>query len=222
MTAVTKDGKLVNLFAAAQPKEDFMSVVGYGSIMGLLKNYEVINPFVSATNDSLNRLKPGFEAPVCIVTSLGHNPAVPSRNRTILAGLIRDLDNPMATRFELRACNPYTNTYLVLAAIYSAMLDGITATVAKSTKECVTELSKTASISKKTARTVPRTMCSRITRTKSATTSLARRRQRFGKICRALKIILKSSKSSRRAAPCARRSSMRSAMAHCSVGRRNS
>ena len=68
-----------------------MSAIGYGAIMGLLKNYEVINPFVSATNDSLNRLKPGFEAPVCIVTSLGHNPAIPSRNRTILAGLVRDV-----------------------------------------------------------------------------------------------------------------------------------
>jgi glutamine synthetase len=89
-------------------------------------------------------LKPGFEAPVCIVTSLGHTPAIPSRNRTILAGLIRDLENPMATRFELRACNPYTNTYLVLAAIYSAMLDGITASIDKTTKECVAEISKNA------------------------------------------------------------------------------
>ena len=144
MAAVLKDGKLASLFAAAKPEEDFMSVVGYGAIMGLLKNYEVINPFVSATNDSLNRLKPGFEAPVCIVTSLGHTPAIPSRNRTILAGLIRDLKNPMATRFELRACNPYTNTYLVLAAIYSAVLDGVKATIGKTTKECLAELSKNA------------------------------------------------------------------------------
>ena len=103
--------------------------------MGLLKNYEVINPFVSATNDSLNRLKPGFEAPVCIVTSLGHTPAVPSRNRTILAGLVRDINNPAATRFELRACNPYTNTYLVLAAIYSAVLDGVKYASTKTTAE---------------------------------------------------------------------------------------
>ena len=112
--------------------------------MGLLKNYEVINPFVSATNDSLNRLKPGFEAPVCIVTSLGHTPKIPSRNRTILAGLIRDLKNPMATRFELRACNPYTNTYLVLAACYSAILDGIKATIDRSSVDLLTELSKKA------------------------------------------------------------------------------
>ncbi|MBR7025912.1 MAG: glutamine synthetase [Selenomonadaceae bacterium] len=144
LAAVTSDGKVHNLFAAKNPYEDFMSVVGYGSIMGLLKNYEVINPFVSATNDSLNRLKPGFEAPVCIVTSLGHTPKIPSRNRTILAGLIRDLKNPMATRFELRACNPYTNTYLVLAAAYSAILDGIRHTIDRSAVDLLTELSKKA------------------------------------------------------------------------------
>ncbi len=144
MAAVTKDGKFHNLFAPAEAKKDFMSAVGYGALMGMLKNYEVINPFVSATNDSLNRLKPGFEAPVCIVTSLGHTPEVPSRNRTILAGLIRDLENPMATRFELRACNPYTNTYLVLAAIYSACLDGIQMAVKHTTAELLKELSKSA------------------------------------------------------------------------------
>jgi len=144
MAAVTKDGQKVNLFSPDNPREEFMSAVGYGAIMGLLKNYEVINPFVSATNDSLNRLKPGFEAPVCIVTSLGHSPKIPSRNRTILAGLIRDLDNPFATRFELRACNPYTNTYLTLAAVYSAVLDGIKATLGRSTEELLRELSKDA------------------------------------------------------------------------------
>ncbi|HEY5576151.1 MAG TPA: glutamine synthetase, partial [Clostridiaceae bacterium] len=89
-----KNGKRVNLFAPV--KNHYMSVFGYASIMGVLKNYEVINPFVSSTNDSLRRLKPGFEAPVCIVTSLGHTVDVPSRNRTILAGLIRDLNNPLA------------------------------------------------------------------------------------------------------------------------------
>ncbi|MCR5834392.1 MAG: glutamine synthetase [Selenomonadaceae bacterium] len=144
LAAITSDGKMHNLFAAKDPYADFMNAVGYGSIMGLLKNYEVINPFVSATNDSLNRLKPGFEAPVCIVTSLGHTPKIPSRNRTILAGLIRDLKNPMATRFELRACNPYTNTYLVLAAAYSAILDGIKSTIDYSAVDLLTELSKKA------------------------------------------------------------------------------
>lgn len=144
MLAVLKDGSKVNLFSPKEMTKDFLSAVGYGSIMGLLKNYEVINPFVSATNDSLNRLKPGFEAPVCIVTSLGHSPEVPSRNRTILAGLVRDVKNPKATRFELRACNPYTNTYVALAAIYSACLDGVKVAVNHTTEELLKELSKEA------------------------------------------------------------------------------
>ena len=144
LAAVTVDGKTHNLFAAKNPSEDYMSAIGYGALMGLLKNYEVINPFVSATNDSLNRLKPGFEAPVCIVTSLGHTPQIPSRNRTILVSLIRDLENPMATRFELRGCNPYTNIYLVLAASYSAILDGVKMAITHKTPELLAELSKSA------------------------------------------------------------------------------
>lgn len=123
MAMKLKSGKLINLFTAT--KEHFLSAIGYASVMGVLNNYEVINPFVSSTNDSLRRLKPGFEAPICIVTSLGHSVEVPSRNRTVLMGLVRDENNPLATRFELRAPNPYSNTYVVLSALYSAMLDGI-------------------------------------------------------------------------------------------------
>lgn len=148
IAAKLKSGKIVNLFAPDNMKTDFLSAVGYGAIMGLLKNYEVVNPFVSATNDSLNRLKPGFEAPVCIVTSLGHTPEIPSRNRTILAGLIRDVNNPLATRFEVRAPNPYTNTYIVIAAFYLTMLDGIKAAIesGKTTSELEAELSKEAGV----------------------------------------------------------------------------
>lgn len=146
--AKMQSGKLVNLFAPTDMKADFMSAVGYGSIMGLLKNYEAINPFISSTNDALNRLKPGFEAPVCIVTSLGHTPEIPSRNRTILAGLVRDINNPLATRFEVRAANPYTNTYVALSAIYMSMLDGVKAIVesGKNTTEILAELSKDAGV----------------------------------------------------------------------------
>ena len=138
------DGTVHNLFSPSNMREDFMSSIGYGAIMGLLKNYEVVNPFVSATNDAFNRLKPGFEAPVCIVTSLGHTPAQPSRNRTILAGLVRDIDNPRSTRFELRAPNPLSNTYIVLSALYLAALDGIkyAVTSGKTTKQLEAELSK--------------------------------------------------------------------------------
>lgn len=124
-----KNNKRVNLFAPLQMDAHFLNSAGYGAIMGLLKNYDLINPFVSASNDAFNRLKPGFEAPVCVVTSLGHSPESPSRNRTVLAGLVRDLSNPLATRFELRAPNPHTNTYLCVAAVYQGMLDGIKAVV---------------------------------------------------------------------------------------------
>ncbi|WP_163194868.1 glutamine synthetase [Clostridium thermarum] len=142
MAIKLKNGKIINLFTAT--KKHFLSVFGYASVMGVLKNYEVINPFVSATNDALRRLKPGFEAPVCIVTSLGHTIEEPSRNRTILMGLIRDMANPYATRFELRAPNPHTNTYLCLAALYLAMIDGIkyALTNDKTEDELLAELSK--------------------------------------------------------------------------------
>lgn len=129
IAARMKNGKFVNLFSPKDMHEDFLSAIGYGALMGLLKNYEVTNPFISCTIDSLNRLKPGFEAPVCIVTSLGMSPENPSRNRTILAGLIRDLDNAKATRIEMRSPNPYTNTYIALAAFYLSCLDGIKACV---------------------------------------------------------------------------------------------
>ena len=113
IAARLKNGKTINLLAPEDMKADFLSTIGYGFIMGILKNYEVTNPFISSTTDAFNRLKPGFEAPVCIVTSLGHTPEVPSRNRTILIGLVRDIDNPKATRFELRAPNPFTIRYAV-------------------------------------------------------------------------------------------------------------
>lgn len=146
IAAKMKHGKPVNLFAPGDMHEDFLSTIGYGALMGILKNYEAINPFISATNDSFNRLKPGFEAPVCIVTSLGLSPEVPSRNRTILAGLIRDINNPLATRIEMRSPNPYTNTYIAIAAFYLAALDGIKACVAsgKSLKELEKDISKKA------------------------------------------------------------------------------
>ncbi|MBU3214866.1 glutamine synthetase [Clostridium estertheticum] len=137
-----KSGKRINLFNS--DNNHFLSTLGYASVMGVLKNYEVINPFVSSTNDSLRRLKVGFEAPICIVTSLGHSVDVPSRNRSILLALIRDLDNPLATRFELRAPCPHTNTYLALSTLYMGMLDGIVYAIKnnKSEDDLLKELSK--------------------------------------------------------------------------------
>lgn len=137
-----KDGKRINLFTAT--KDDFLSKIGYGAIMGVLKNYEIMNPFISTTNGAFKRLKPGFEAPICIVTSLGLSPDNPSRNRTILIGLIRDLANPLATRFELRSPNPHSNIYLTLSVSYMAMLDGILYALQdnKTEEDLLLELSK--------------------------------------------------------------------------------
>ncbi|MEA4923102.1 MAG: glutamine synthetase [Eubacteriaceae bacterium] len=144
VAAKLKNGKTVNLFSPWDMSEDFLSPIGFGALMGLLKNYDVINPFVSSSNDAFNRLKPGYEAPVCVVTSLGHDVISPSRNRTVLAGLVRDFSSPLATRFELRAPNPKSNTYLVLASAYMAMLDGIKAVFAeeKTSKDLEKSISK--------------------------------------------------------------------------------
>ena len=144
IAALLKNGKTINLLAPEDMSSDFLSTIGYGFIMGILHNYEATNPFVSSTTDAFNRLKPGFEAPVCIVTSLGHKPEVPSRNRTILIGLVRDIDNPKATRFELRAPNPFTNTYLAASCLFLSALDGITyaVTSGKTPADLLAELSK--------------------------------------------------------------------------------
>ena len=127
VAAKLKDGRLVNLFAPKDLKNDYLSPIGYASLMGMMKNYEVLAPIVTNTNDGFNRLVPGFEAPVCVVTSLGHTYEIPSRNRSVLVGLIRDIDKPKSLRFELRSPNPLSNNYLVIAGCYQTMLDGIKA-----------------------------------------------------------------------------------------------
>jgi glutamine synthetase len=57
---------------------------------------------------------------------------------------VRDMGNPLATRFEVRSPNPNTNTFLALAAYYQAMLDGIKAAVksGKSMDELEKDISK--------------------------------------------------------------------------------
>ena len=53
------------------------------------------------------------------------------------------MKDPLSTRFELRSPNPKSNTYLVLASSYLAMLDGISAALkAKESKELEASLSK--------------------------------------------------------------------------------
>lgn len=144
IAAKLKNGKTVNLFEPTDRDDDFMSLVGFGALMGLLRNYELLYPIVAPTHDAYQRLKPGYEAPVCIVTSLGMDHKTPSRNRTVLVGLVRDRLNPLATRFELRSPNPHTNTYLIIGAGYLTMLDGIKAVLAagKTPRELEASISK--------------------------------------------------------------------------------
>ncbi len=125
IVALMRDGSRANLFAPRDPRADYLGPLGWGALMGLLRNYEAAGAFVTASNDAFNRLKPGFEAPVCIVASIGRDVELPSRNRTVLVGLVRELANPLSTRFEVRAPNPHTNTYLALAAFYQSMVDGM-------------------------------------------------------------------------------------------------
>jgi len=143
VAAKLDSGRRINLFTHADHKGNYASSFAISTLMGILKNYEVINPFVANSIDSLNRLKPHFEAPICIVSSLGKSVETPSRNRSILIGLIKDLEAPFATRFELRAPNPHCNVYLILAACYQAMLDGlINAGMKMSLDELIEEFSK--------------------------------------------------------------------------------
>ena len=138
------DGRKINLFSPKDPSVDFLSTIGWGSLMGIMKNYQIINPFVSATTDAFARLTPGFEAPTHAVASIGMDVATPSRNRSVLLGLVRTIGNVYATRFELRAPNPHTNTYLCLSAVYQCMLEGIKFAVdsGMSTKELESEFIK--------------------------------------------------------------------------------
>lgn len=123
MNAKKKDKTRMNLFNSYE--DNFLSSIGYGALMGILKNYEVMNPFISSTDDALRRLKPGYEAPVCIVTSLGKEKNEPSRNRSVLIDLVKDKENLFATRLELRSPNPSSNLYITVAVSYLCMLDGI-------------------------------------------------------------------------------------------------
>ena len=112
--------------------------------MGFMKHYSLINPFISVTTDAFLRLQPGYEAPTHAVASLGQDIHTPSRNRSVLLGLIRNSESAVQTRFEIRSPNPHTNTYLCLSAAYQCMLDGIeyAVTSGHSTQELEKEFCK--------------------------------------------------------------------------------
>jgi len=140
MGIILKNGKKINLFAPSDNKF-YLSELGYGALMGLLKNWKSVNPFVTNSHSAIKRLQPGFEAPVSVVASLGLTPTSPSRNRTVLVGLVRS-DSPLSVRFEVRAPNPHTNVYLAVSAFYLAMLDGMKFSAEKPIAELNKEILK--------------------------------------------------------------------------------
>ena len=139
-----KSGRRVNLFSPADFSRDFLNSIGWSALMGFMKYYETTSAFITVSNDAFNRLKPGFEAPTHAVASVGRDLASPSRNRTVLLGLIRSADAPIATRFEIRSPNPHTNTYIALAAIFQSMLDGIQKNALRDPQELQAEFFKQA------------------------------------------------------------------------------
>ncbi len=143
-TAHLKNGRRVNLFSPADFDRDFLNSIGWGALMGFMKHYDTVGSFITVSNDAFNRLKPGFEAPTHTVASIGRDLGTSSRNRTVLVGLIRSADSPMSTRFEVRSPNPHTNTYIALAAIFQAMLDGIKHNALRDSKELEREFCKNA------------------------------------------------------------------------------
>ncbi len=97
---------------------------GYGGLSktalhyigGVLKHSQAINAFTNPTTNSYKRLVPGFEAPVFLVYS-AHN-----RSASIRLPFV---NNPKATRIEVRYPDCLANPYLAFAAMLMAGLDGI-------------------------------------------------------------------------------------------------
>src|SRR6056297_3113042 len=140
MGVLLNNGDKINLFAPTE-EDQYLSSIGYGGLMGILKNWDEINPFISHSIDSMKRLKPGYEAPISPVVCLGGDYKDILRNRTILIGVVRS-DNPLSVRFEVRAPNPHTNSYFASSVLFLAMLNGIKYSIRKNEKKLYSELSK--------------------------------------------------------------------------------
>jgi len=140
MGVILNNGDKINLFAPTE-EDQYLSSIGYGGLMGILKNWDGINPFISHSIDSMKRLKPGYEAPISPVVCLGGDYKDILRNRTILIGVVRS-DNPLSVRFEVRAPNPHTNSYFASSVLFLAMLNGIKYSIRKNEKKLYSELSK--------------------------------------------------------------------------------
>ncbi len=157
--------------------------------MGLLRNYEAVGPFVTASNDAFNRLKPGFEAPVCIVAAVGPRgvacrPAT-ARCSPASCGTRRTRSRPGS---RCARPNPHTNTYLAVAAFGQAMLDGmalgrVAAGVRRASCRRISPSppARSTPTSRRTGPTAARRTCSSTSPRTSGIGSSAGRRPRYGR-----------------------------------------
>src|SRR5262249_21670245 len=86
-------------------------------IGGVLKHARALAALCNPTTNSYKRLVPGFEAPV--------NLAYSSRNRSAAIRIPMYSPSPKAKRIEFRSPGPSCNSYLAVAAMLMAGLDGI-------------------------------------------------------------------------------------------------
>jgi glutamine synthetase len=86
-------------------------------IGGLLKHADALMALCAPTTNSYKRLVPGYEAPVNLVYS--------ARNRSASVRIPMYSDNPKAKRLEFRCPDATSNSYMCLAALLMAGLDGI-------------------------------------------------------------------------------------------------
>lgn len=110
--SLSRDG--VNLFAG--DLYSGLSETALYYIGGVIKHAKALNAFTNPSTNSYKRLVPGFEAPVLLAYS--------ARNRSA-AIRIPHVNNPRASRIEVRFPDPTANPYLAFTAMMMAGLDGI-------------------------------------------------------------------------------------------------
>ncbi len=107
-----------NLFF--DPSDDYkLSSLAYSFLAGQLGHARGFSAIVAPTVNSYKRLVPGYEAPVYICWG--------QINRSALIRIPRySAGREQSTRMELRCPDPSSNPYLMLAAMLTAGLDGVT------------------------------------------------------------------------------------------------